>query len=155
MKNTLVAVAAAAALAGLGGYWFLARPDRAADFSFSDGADISAGAAIYSEFCSSCHGANLEGQPDWRTPNPDGTYPAPPHDPSGHTWHHDDAMLFTYTRKGGKAAMAEAGITDFESGMPAFEGTLSDQDIRNVLAYIESTWPERIRTLRAERNGSG
>ena len=35
--------------------------------------------------CASCHGDNLQGQPNWQQANADGSYPAPPHDASGHT----------------------------------------------------------------------
>ncbi|MDO8276710.1 MAG: hypothetical protein Q7T63_01135 [Burkholderiaceae bacterium] len=29
----------------------------------------------------------------WRSPGADGRTPAPPHDETGHTWHHDAAPL--------------------------------------------------------------
>lgn len=114
--------------------------------------DIQAGERLYAENCASCHGANLEGQPDWRRPGPGGRLPAPPHDETGHTWHHGDAMLFDYTRLGGQAALAESGVEGYDSGMPAFGETLSDQEIWNILAYIKSTWPDRIRGVQAERS---
>jgi mono/diheme cytochrome c family protein len=34
--------------------------------------------------------------------------------------------------------------------MPAFGGTLSDDQIRAVLAFIESRWSGRVRKQRAE-----
>lgn len=111
------------------------------------GSDIDAGAVLYAENCASCHGENLEGQPDWQLSNDDGTLPAPPHDQTGHTWHHGDALLFDYTKQGGQAAMAVRGVTGFTSGMPAFGETLSDQDIWNILAFIKSTWPDRVRQM--------
>jgi len=114
--------------------------------------DIQAGGRLYAENCASCHGADLEGQPEWRTPGPDGRFPAPPHDESGHTWHHGDAMLFDYTRLGGQAALAESGVKGYDSGMPAFGERLSDREIWNILAYIKSTWPDRIRGVQAERS---
>ena len=73
-------------------------------------ADIAAGEALYATSCASCHGANLEGQADWRSPGDDGKLHAPPHDKDGHTWHHGDALLFNYTKLGGKAALAEQGM---------------------------------------------
>ena len=117
-----------------------------------EGGDIALGAAIYAGHCASCHGADLEGQPDWRSRNADGTLPAPPHDATGHTWHHDNALLFEYTRMGGAGALARRGVTGFNSAMPAFAEILSDDQIWDVLAYIRSTWPDRIKAAQAARN---
>lgn len=104
------------------------------------------GAAIYQDSCAACHGADLEGAPDWRVQNPDGSFPAPPHDASGHTWHHDDTMLFEYTKIGGAEKLKQMGVGSVVSGMPAFGEQLTDPEITSVLKYIKSTWPEKIRT---------
>jgi len=117
-----------------------------------EGRNLLSGAELYQAHCAACHGANLEGQPDWQVAGPDGILPAPPHDETGHTWHHDNGLLFDYTRLGGQAALAMRGITGFRSGMPAFEGTLSDDEIWDVLAYIRSKWPDRVQTMQAARN---
>jgi mono/diheme cytochrome c family protein len=108
-----------------------------------DAAQVTRGAPVYAEACASCHGAQLEGQGDWRTPNPDGTYPAPPHDADGHTWHHPDSLLFRYTKLGGREAMKD--VPGVKSAMPGFGDVLSNQDIWDVLAFIKSHWPERAR----------
>ena len=113
--------------------------------------DLDAGAQLYDEACASCHGANLEGQPDWRSPGPDGVLPAPPHDVTGHTWHHDTPLLLEYTLKGGQAALEARGVTGFKSGMPAFEGTLTEEEVLDVLAFIRSTWPERAQEVQSQR----
>lgn len=115
--------------------------------------DIIAGAELYAQYCASCHGANLEGQENWRSPAEDGRLPAPPHDETGHTWHHADGVLFTYTKLGGQATLAEQGI-DFDSGMPGFGELLNDAEIWNILSYIKSTWPERMRNIQAERTAA-
>ena len=73
------------------------------------------GKVLYMEFCASCHGANLEGQPDWRQRLPNGRLPAPPHDATGHTRHHSDEQLFRIV-KDGLAALAPG----YETDMPAF-----------------------------------
>ena len=112
--------------------------------------DLAQGAALYAEHCVSCHGADLEGAPDWRRRGADGLYPAPPHDETGHTWHHGDRLLFDYTKLGGEALMAARGITNFESGMPGFAESLADDQIRDVLAFIKSTWPELMRSHQEE-----
>jgi mono/diheme cytochrome c family protein len=109
--------------------------------------DLALGEKLYAQQCASCHGANLEGQPDWRKRLPNGRFPAPPHDASGHTWHHPDEVLFAITKHGLVPPYAPAG---YESDMPAFGGKLSDQQIRAVLAYIESRWPPELRKRRAE-----
>ena len=106
----------------------------------TDPAQVARGQAVYGQHCAECHGANLEGQPDWRVRQADGTLPAPPHDASGHTWHHDDALLFDYTKRGGQVRMPE-GVT---SGMPAFGEVLADADIAAVLTYIKSRWPAQV-----------
>jgi mono/diheme cytochrome c family protein len=112
--------------------------------------DIVAGAALYQQNCAECHGAALEGQPDWQRPGSDGVLPAPPHDETGHTWHHGDQMLFTYTQLGGAEIMARQGL-EFDSGMPGFGDSLSDAEIWNILAFIKSTWPDRVREVQAVR----
>ena len=113
--------------------------------------DIVRGETLYAENCAAGHGANLEGQPDWRSPGPDGVLPAPPHDETGHTWHHPDSVLFDYTKLGGKVALAQQGV-EAKSGMPGFGDQLSDAEIWDIIAYIKSTWPERQRAIQAERN---
>lgn len=117
-----------------------------------DGRDIAKGKTLYADHCATCHGANLEGQPNWRTPNDDGVLPAPPHDETGHTWHHDNKLLFEYTKQGGAEALAKRGVTGFNSGMPKFTDVISDDEIWEILAYIQSTWSERIQEVQRARN---
>lgn len=144
--------AAAIAVFGLVGGWLVFGGNRAADDSAMsvDVAAAARGADLYAANCAACHGANLEGQPEWQSPGADGRLPAPPHDASGHTWHHGDDLLFNYTKLGGKAALAAKGIP-FDSGMPGFAEVLSDDDIRDILTFMKSTWPERERELQATR----
>jgi len=113
-----------------------------------DPKQVAHGKALYAAHCAACHGENLEGEPNWRTKKPDGTLPAPPHDASGHTWHHNDQLLFDYTKHGGKALAPEG----FKSGMPAFGGTLRDGDIWAVLAFIKSRWPKEVQARQNRLN---
>ncbi|SDZ52545.1 Cytochrome C oxidase, cbb3-type, subunit III [Jannaschia faecimaris] len=108
---------------------------------------VTLGAALYQENCASCHGAKLEGQPNWRSPGDDGRLPAPPHDETGHTWHHDVDTLFRLTKYGTGALIGDSG---YASNMPIYEGVLSDDEIIAVLSYIKSTWPEEIRARHDE-----
>ena len=108
------------------------------------------GAALYREHCAACHGADLEGQPDWQSPNPDGTLPAPPHDDTGHTWHHGDRLLVDYIRLGGAGALERRGVTGFKSAMPAFGDVLTEAEIRAILDFIKSKWPARERAYQEQ-----
>lgn len=114
--------------------------------------DLQIGKTVYATQCAACHGATLEGQPNWRSPDENGVLPAPPHDETGHTWHHDTGLLFEYTKLGGAKALASRGVAGFNSGMPGFAEALTDDDIWNVLAYIRSTWPKRIQEIQTGRN---
>jgi len=125
-------------------------PERPADVVAAETPEMLAlGEAVYGQACASCHGASLQGQPDWRTRRADGRLPAPPHDESGHTWHHPDEQLFAITKYGPAAV---AGLDDYKTDMPAFDGVLSDRQIRAVLAYIKSTWPAEIRARQDSLN---
>lgn len=108
---------------------------------------VTLGATVYGENCASCHGDNLEGQPDWRVPGDDGRLPAPPHDASGHTWHHDGDTLFRLMKYGVAALINDPG---YGSNMPIYDGILSDEEIIAVLSYIKSTWPDDIRARHDE-----
>jgi mono/diheme cytochrome c family protein len=117
-------------------------------FSFHDGradandtAQVALGKAVYVANCASCHGADLEGQPDWRVRKADGRLPAPPHDASGHTWHHPDSVLFSITKDG----LAEHAPPGYKTDMPAFGDVLTDEEIWAALAYIKSRWPAETR----------
>lgn len=136
----LIAAGAAAAILALAWWQFGdAKPGR---IDPDDARLVALGREVYAKHCASCHGANLEGQPDWRSRGPNGRMPAPPHDASGHTWHHADDLLFRITKFGVAKA---AKLKDYESAMPAFEGQLSEQEIIAALSWIKSQWPPKIR----------
>jgi mono/diheme cytochrome c family protein len=101
-----------------------------------DPAKVALGAKVYAENCAVCHGARLEGQPNWRQQLPNGRMPAPPHDEEGHTWHHTDELLFDITKNG----LGKHAPPNYQSDMPAFGAKLSDDEIWAVLSFIASRW---------------
>jgi mono/diheme cytochrome c family protein len=103
---------------------------------------VALGETVCGSNCASCHGVNLEGQPNWRAPGPDERLPAPPHDATGHTWHHDGDTLFRLTKYGTAALI---GDPSYENNMPIYDGILTDDEIIAVLSYIKSNWPQDIR----------
>ena len=128
---------------------FASRPDGL--LQADDPQVLATGKAVYEKHCASCHGARLEGQPDWRVRDAAGLLPAPPHDASGHTWHHPDEVLFRITKHGmGQAAH----LKDYRSAMPAFEGVLTDAEIVAVLSWIKAQWPADIRRQQEEVNAA-
>ena len=112
---------------------------------------VETGREVYAAHCAACHGVELEGQPDWRVRGPEGLLPAPPHDETGHTWHHADAALFEMTKFGPQRFAGP----DYQSAMPAYEGVLSDAEIAAVLSFIKSTWPPDIRARHDAISGGG
>jgi mono/diheme cytochrome c family protein len=111
-----------------------------------DPAEIAEGKRVYDIYCAACHGANLEGEAEWKLPNPDGSFRAPPHDASGHTWHHSDGLLTEIIKQGGARIPPNLGA----SNMPAYEGVLTDAEIAAVLTYFKSSWPPEIQEIQAE-----
>lgn len=100
---------------------------------------VAQGKALYAQYCANCHGTNLEGVANWKKMLPDGSLPPPPHDSSGHTWHHSDALLLRIIAAGGDPA--------FNSKMPAFKGNLTVDQMRLILDFIKTRWDKDKREL--------
>ena len=108
----------------------------------SDQQRVMQGKKIYANLCAACHGESLQGQPNWRQRQSNGRLPAPPHDKTGHTWHHPDAMLFDMVKNG--LVPGKTAPPGYESDMPAYREILTDEEIIAVLAYIKSSWPPKV-----------
>ena len=106
------------------------------------------GKLVYENNCASCHGVNLEGQERWREPDADGYMPAPPHDETGHTWHHPDEYLFLMTKYGLEEIIGQ----EYPNNMPAYKDILSDEEILASLSFIKSTWSREIKLLHDKIN---
>lgn len=113
----------------------------------ADAEMVALGQQVYDEYCAACHGTNLEGEENWREPGPGGLLKAPPHDETGHTWHHDDAYLIESIKLGGSRLPADVGV----SPMPAYDDILTDEEITAVLTYIKSQWPADILAAQSQR----
>jgi len=101
---------------------------------------LAVGKQLYDANCAACHGLKGEGQPDWKYPV-NGVYPAPPHDRSGHTWHHPDDVLLEVIARGGSLP---------NSAMPAYADILSPEESVAVLEYIKTFWGRQEREYQAE-----
>jgi mono/diheme cytochrome c family protein len=126
----------------------MAADANAQGLRWQDADVVAQGAGIYRAHCASCHGADLQGQPDWRVRMENGRLPAPPHDPTGHTWHHPDAVLIDITTRGTAAVVGNG----YESDMIGFADLLTPDEIIAVLSYIKSTWPPEVIEIHTEIN---
>ena len=115
-------------------------------FGLSGRSEAELGANVYRTNCAACHGPSGEGQPNWQQRGPNGVLPAPPHDSTGHTWHHADGLLYRIIRDGG--AQFEGPTTP--SGMPAFGELLDDGEIRAVIVHLKSRWGDEERAFQSQ-----
>lgn len=97
-------------------------------------AAVMQGAGLYARHCAGCHGAALEGG---------AAAGAPPLDAAGHAWEHPDAQLAWAVARG------------LPGGMPAFGEQLGRAEIRAVLDYVRSRWPEELRLRQAALDPGG
>lgn len=111
---------------------------------------VAHGSQLYAIHCASCHGVRLEGQPEWRRAGADGRLPAPPHDESGHTWHHPDHYLIHVVEQGLVPGVDRP--PDYQSNMPAFGKTLSHEDVIAILSFIKSRWSYDYRAWQERAN---
>lgn len=151
-RTALLSALGAGVLAAAGGayLWYASLGGGPPRADASDPDLVALGADVYAEHCASCHGRNLEGEPDWRRRRADGTLPSPPHDATGHTWHHPDDVLFRMTKEGPAAVVGKG----YRSTMPGFAGVLEDREIWASLAYIKSLWPADIRKVQTRIDAS-
>lgn len=89
------------------------------------------GRSLYQASCERCHeeAANGTGRL------------APPHGPTGHTWHHPDGQIVDIIL----GRLQYAGRT-----MPSFEGQMSEDDARAVLAFLKTNWTPAQRKFQEE-----
>jgi mono/diheme cytochrome c family protein len=138
---------AAAAIILAGGYGVYAQfatsqsDEQTGLLPYKNAQVIAAGQKIYQANCAACHGDDLQGEANWQQPKATGRMPAPPHDETGHTWHHSDELLFNLTKYG---IARLSNNPDYQTDMPIYEDVLKDDEIIAVLAYIKSTWPTEV-----------
>ncbi len=100
-----------------------------------DAGVLRRGRRLYLEHCARCHGEDGQGAPDWTQRGPDGKYPAPPLNGTGHAWHHPMAAL-RHTIKHGTEAVG--------GSMPARGDRLTDEEIDAIISWFQSEWPREL-----------
>jgi mono/diheme cytochrome c family protein len=96
---------------------------------------VAAGKTLYEQYCQSCHKENGVGEqpipPLIRYP---GYLTAMPLNETSHAWHHTDEQLVSAILNGLQRTPR----------MPAWMGTLTEQQASQIVAYIKSFWSDRI-----------
>lgn len=95
-----------------------------------DGEQLARGEELYQANCMLCHGGETGG---------DIADIPPRHNAEGHTWHHPDCLLVEIVQEG---MPRRPGLPDDAPTMPAFGDRLTDEDIRAILAHINTWWTE-------------
>lgn len=141
LRNLILGLLAYLAVVGLVALYMLSTGKIAGRGDLNDPARVALGEVVYKAHCAACHGARLEGQPDWETKRADGTYRPPPLDDSGHGWEHSDRQLYDYVLYGG----ATYSSANFKGTMPGFADALSGKEIWAILAFVKSRWSDETR----------
>ena len=105
----------------------------------TDFAQLTRGGKLFAQHCAQCHGQNAEGAANWRQRLPDGRFPPPPLNGSGHAWHHPEQEL-------------KEVIIFGRNQMPAWNGKLGRQDVDDLVAWFQSKWPEETYRVWAAAN---
>lgn len=100
-----------------------------------DAVRYTRGLKLYQQACAACHGKQGEGAPNWQQRDADGTFLPPPLNGTGHTWHHPMHVLVDIINNGTQ----RLGGT-----MPAWKDELSDEQIQDILFWVQSQWPREL-----------
>jgi len=100
-----------------------------------DAQQIVMGKEVFISNCAVCHGNNAEGAKNWHQRNPDGTFPPPPLNGTGHAWHHSTEVLYDVIANGSQPG---------QGNMPAWKDKLSQEQIEAVVAWFQSLWPDQV-----------
>ena len=100
-----------------------------------DFAQVSQGARLFQKNCAECHGSDAQGDANWRQRDADGMFPPPPLNGTGHAWHHPREVLYEVIANGSPQGMGK---------MPAWRDKLSDEEIKAIIAWFQSKWPDQV-----------
>jgi mono/diheme cytochrome c family protein len=100
-----------------------------------DSSEIRYGAKLFQGNCATCHGDHGQGATNWRHRGPDGKFPPPPLNGTGHAWHHPLKMLKYVIKNGSPGG---------QGNMPAWKDRLSDKEIDAIIAWFQSQWPDQV-----------
>ena len=104
------------------------------EYLSTDAQRYTQGLNLFQTHCAACHGNNAQGSPEWPTKDANGNFRPPPLNDKGRTWHHPKNNILDIINN---------GTISLGGGMPAWKGRLSDQDIEDILYWIQSQWSKQ------------
>lgn len=96
---------------------------------------LALGKKVFVTHCAVCHGDNAQGDANWRQRNPDGTFPPPPLNGTGHAWHHSVDVLYEIISDGSQPGQGK---------MPPWKDKLSREQIEATIMWFQSLWPDQV-----------
>jgi len=117
---------------------------------WSDPSDIANGKNLFAKNCAVCHGpAGIGPQsPALKVKRKDGKFQPPALNGTAHTWHHSPDLLRKIIAKGGTSYGK-----GYKGWMPVFEKTLTQKQRDDILKYLHSLWPDKIKRRYDENFG--
>lgn len=98
---------------------------------------VAHGAQLYGQYCTLCHGPRGQGHPDWQTPSDGSFAAAPPLDGTGNDWKLSRAEMAKIIKNGVQRK-------DGTETMPRWQGRLNDQDVDDVVTWLQSLWAPEV-----------
>lgn len=106
---------------------------------------VARGQQLYETYCQGCHGG-VTGGTMMDMP--------PKHNANGHTWHHPDCQLTDIVMNGsdamGDMMRRMMGTSEDVPRMPKFKETLTEAQVKDILAYIKTWWTEEQRQVQQQ-----
>lgn len=101
-----------------------------------DVAVLARGALLYQQNCAECHGPEAQGHPDWENAKQRGYSAAPPLDGTGPAKKLRETELVAIIKNGVKY--------NGKPVMPAWQGRVSDEDVKSVITWFQALWPGEV-----------
>jgi len=95
------------------------------------------GEKLFQQNCAECHKPDASGDPNWKQTNAEGKLPPPPLNGTAHAWHHPMPLLQQIVRNGG---------IPMGGSMPAFKDKLTNEQINDIFAWVQTHWSDKIYT---------
>lgn len=108
----------------------VSQPNPPAQSAPAPSSDIEKGKEVYRAYCAACHGENGDGN----SVMANNLNPKPRNFTNKSEWktYGNDEETVRVIKEGGPAVLKR------QSAMPAYKGTLTDAEIKNVIIYIKS-----------------